>query len=402
MEKVVELRKDKDGSSPRKDAPNDAPPEGENGRPAGPAGSARTGSRKRRLRALLAIVAIAAVVAIGWPWLVERWSHVSIDDARIAGNLIVVSSEVSGRVTEISVIAGDEVAKGQSLGRIDDEQAQLELQALDAQISGIVAQQEQLRSQQAMIRSQVTAKLAAGQSQITAAEANHRASEATLENARSRFERIRSLARHNVSSVQSLDEAQAALSTAQQQEQASAAGTETAKANLAVIRSEEAQIEVLDRQVATLDTQKEALVAQRAQKQIDASRREIRAAFDGVVDGTFVEAGEYVSPGTRLLIYHDPDTIWVDANVKETDFGRVRVGAPVRITVDAYPKMKFNGEVVRLGNAATSQFALLPSPNPSGNFTKITQRLPIRVALEQRDGLLRPGMMVELSIDVVD
>src|SRR5690606_7083911 len=97
-----------------------------------------------------------------------------------------------------------------------------------------------------------------------------------------------------------------------------------------------------------------------------------------------------------------PDTIWVDANVKETDFGQVKVGAPVSISVDAYPDIEFTGEVVRLGHAATSQFALLPSPNPSGNFTKITQRLPIRVAIEQREDLLRPGMMVELSIDVVD
>ncbi|MBU2146998.1 MAG: efflux RND transporter periplasmic adaptor subunit [Alphaproteobacteria bacterium] len=120
------------------------------------------------------------------------------------------------------------------------------------------------------------------------------------------------------------------------------------------------------------------------------------------MDSTFIDAGEFVSPGTRLLIYHDPSTVWVDANVKETDFGRVKIGAPVAISVDAFPSIEFRGEVVRLGEAATSQFALLPSPNPSGNFTKITQRLPIRVAVEQRDGLLRPGMMVELSVDVID
>src|SRR5690606_14926895 len=125
-----------------------------------------------------------------WPWLAERWTHVSINDARIAGNLIAVSSEVSGRVTDVPVIAGDRVAKGQLLASIDGEQTQFELQALDAQITGIEAQQEQLRSQQAMIRAQVTAKLAAGRTQITAAEASHRASEATSQNARSRFERV--------------------------------------------------------------------------------------------------------------------------------------------------------------------------------------------------------------------
>src|SRR5690606_174405 len=118
-------------------------------------------------------------------------------------------------------------------------------------------------------------------------------------------------------------------------------------------------------QIASLEAQKTALCAERARKQIDITRRGNRAEFDGGVDGTFIEAGEYVSPGTRLLIYHDPDAIWVDANVKETDFGRVRIGAPVKISVDAYPDIEFSGEVVRLGHAATSQFALLPSPNPS-------------------------------------
>lgn len=388
----MELRKDK----------SDIAPEEESGHAPAPARPKKAGLSGGRLRVLMAIVALAAAAMLGWPWLAERWSHVAINDARIAANLVSLSSEVSGRVTSVSVIAGDRVERGQLLASIDEEQTLLELQALDAQVTGIEAQQEQLRSQQAMIRMQVTAKLAAARTEITGAQANHRASEAVLQNARSRFERISSLVKSNVSSAQNLEEAQAGLSTAEQQEQATAAGIETATANLAVIQSEEAQIAVLDRQIATLDAQKAALAAERAQKQIDLARREIRAEFNGVVDSTFVDAGEYVSPGTRLLIYHDPGVIWVDANVKETDFGRVKLGAPATISVDAFPDIEFWGEVVRLGEAATSQFALLPSPNPSGNFTKITQRLPIRVAIEQRDGLLRPGMMVELSVDVVD
>ncbi len=357
---------------------------------------------RRRLRTLLPIAIIVAAAVIGWPWLAERWSHIAINDARIAGNLVLLSSEVSGRIASISVIAGDHVSKGQLLASIDDEEVRFELEALDAQKKSIGAQKQQLRSQQAMIRKQVEVKLIAGRSQITAAEASHKASEAVLQNAHSRFERISTLAKRNISSTQSLEEAQADLSTAQSQEQATAAGIETATANLAVIRSQEAEIAVLDRQIASLDAQEAEIVAQRAQKEVELSRRQIHATFDGVVGNTFIEAGEYVSPGSRLLIYHDPETVWVDANVKETNFGQVKIGAPVKITVDAYPDIEFSGEVVRLGQAATSQFALLPSPNPSGNFTKITQRLPIRVAIEQRDGLLRPGMMVELSVDVID
>ena len=97
---------------------------------------------------------------------------------------------------------------------------------------------------------------------------------------------------------------------------------------------------------------------------------------------------------------HDPKRVWIDANVKETDIRKVKIGQVADVTVDAFPDKKFSGKVIAIGNAATSEFALLPTPNPSGNFTKITQRLRVRVAIDQEQNLLRPGMMVEVFIDV--
>ena len=368
--------------------------------------TASPGRRDGRVRRLVRTVVILAALGVAayftYPWLAARWTHVFLDDARIAGNLVAVSSEVSGRIVTLSVIAGDRVAKGQVLATLDSASVAQELKGLKAQVSGVKSQQNQLRAQQDFIRTQVAAKLDAARAQITAAEAAHASAEATLESAQSQFDRIAALAGRNVVSIQQLEDAEAQLAAATQQERSTAAGIETAKANLQVVEAEEAQIGVLERQIATLDAQIEALTAQIEQKRIDLTKREIRAEFDGVIDSTFVDAGEYVSPGARLLIYHDPENVWVDANVKETDFRNVQIGAPARITVDAYPGREFDGEVVRLGAAATSQFALLPSPNPSGNFTKVTQRLPVRVSIEQRNGLLRPGMMVEVSIDVVD
>lgn len=390
MDKIVELRKEKDAGAPQ------------GGEALPPRLQAERGRRGGSVRLVLGLVAVAAVGLAAWPWLAARWTHVAIDDARVAANLVTVSSEVSGRITSVPVIVGDRVTEGQLLATIDSEQTGLELKALDAQIAGMDSQQDQLRAQQEMVRVQVGARLAAGRTQVAAAEAAHRASEAALANARSRFDRVSRLAESNVTSEQAREEAQAALTAAQEQERVAAAGIDTAKANVEVAQAETAQIAVIERQIATLEAQKGSLAAQREQKRVDLARREIRAGFDGVVDGTFVDAGEYVAPGTRLLIYHDPGVVWIDANVKETDFNRVKLGAPAAVTVDAYPSIAFRGEVARLGEAATSQFALLPSPNPSGNFTKITQRLPIRIAIDQKDGLLRPGMMAEVSVDVVD
>lgn len=388
MDKVVELRKD-DGAG-RGGETSPPPP--------------RAGWRRRAaaLRLGLGLAVVCAAGFAAWPWLAARWSHVAIDDARVAANLVTVSSEVAGRVTLVPVAVGDRVEKGQLLAAIDNEQASLDLKALEAQMAGVDSEQDRLRAQQAMIRAQVEARLAAGRTQVAAAQAAHRASEAALANARSRFERVSRLAKSNVSSEQAREEAQSALEAAQAQEEVAAAGVETASANIEVAQAEAAQVAVIERQIATLEAQKGALAAQTQQKRVDLARREIRAGFDGVVDSTFVDAGEYASPGTRLLIYHDPAVVWIDANVKETDFARVKLGAPAAVTVDAYPSLALRGEVSRLGASATSQFALLPSPNPSGNFTKITQRLPIRIAIEQKDGLLRPGMMAEVSVDVVD
>jgi membrane fusion protein (multidrug efflux system) len=360
---------------------------------------------RRRLRlghlALLGLLLVAAL-GLGGKWLMARWTHVYIDDARIGSDLVTISSEVSGRITRIAVVAGDAIERGAPMVRIDRGQAELELRILEAQVAGLRSQRSQLHAQQAMLRAQIASRLQAADAQAAAAEAAHQASKASLEKARSQYARISALTDRSVMSRQSFDDAQANLLVARQQELATAAGIELARANRAVIQAEEAQITVLGHQVATLDAQLLGLAAQLDQKRIELAKRDIDAAFTGVVDATFVDAGEYVSPGTRLLIYHDPRNIWIDANVKETDFRRLKLDARATISVDAYPGQVFEGKVVRLGHAATSQFALLPSPNPSGNFTKITQRLPVRISVEQKDLQLRPGMMVEVSVDVVD
>lgn len=352
-------------------------------------------------RTAILLLVLGGIGYIAIPWLQARWTHVLLDDARIAANMIAVSSEVSGKVALLPVIAGDTVKRGQVLATIDTSTVKQELRGLEAQVDGVKSQQSQLRAQQSFIKGQIASKLVASNAQIEASIASHAAAEVALANAQSQFDRTQSLVGKAIVSDQQFEDARAVLLGARQQERLTAAGMETAKANLDVVKAEGAQIAVLEQQISTLDAQLELLAAQTEQKRIELGKREIKAEFDGVVDSTFIDPGEYVSPGTRLLIYHDPRKVWVDANVKETDFSRLAAGAPARITVDAFPGQDVVGKVVRLGEATTSQFALLPSPNPSGNFTKVTQRLPIRVSIDQGGGQLRPGMMVEVSIDVV-
>jgi len=355
----------------------------------------------RNKRALLMLGAALVALVLLSIWLTSRAAHIYVNDSRIAAHVVALSSEVSGKVLAIPVVAGDRVSRGDLLASIDTSEATLQLRELDARIAGIEAEQEQLRAQQDMIRHQLASRAEAARSQLAAAEAELRQREAELETAQAEYRRLSALFKDQAVSEQRLEASRTQYIGAEQQKLRAHAAVRTARANIADVEAQQEQIVVIDRQIAALDSTKEALIAQRERQRIDLAKREIRAEIDGVIDQTFVDPGEYVSPGARLLMYHDPNDIWVDANIKETDFGRLKVGAPATVTVDAYPGRKFKGTVSRVGHAATSQFALLPNPNPSGNFTKVTQRLPVRISVEQQDGLLRPGMMVEVEIDVV-
>ncbi|WP_273072553.1 MULTISPECIES: HlyD family secretion protein [Rhodobacterales] len=345
-----------------------------------------------------ALVAVAVWLAA--PWLAARFTQVHINDARIAAKVVTVSSEVAGRVTAMPVLVGDTVAKGDLVAAIDRTSAQPQLDAVLSRLAATDAQLAELRARKVLLEKQISARRDAALAGIAAADANHEASLAVLTNARTRHERAIKLAEQNITSQQALDESQAALDTAAQQERAAFAEIESARASLAIVEADGEQMNVLESQTASVLAGRAGIEADRSLKEIDLAHRTITAQFDGIVDGTFVDVGEYVTPGTRIAMYHAPDDVWIDANVKETDFGKIHVGSRASITVDAFPGRTFEGEVIGMGGVATSQLALLPSPNPSGNFTKVTQRLPIRVSIDATDTEFRPGMMVEVYVDV--
>jgi len=172
-----------------------------------------------------------------------------------------------------------------------------------------------------------------------------------------------------------------------------------AEALLAAAHAAREEMQVIARQLEALAPLERELTATRDRALLEREDRTIRMPFDGVVDRIFVDPGEYVLAGQRIILVHDPAQVRIEANVRETEVRYFRPGTPVRVTVDAWPGRVFEGEVDRVVEAATSEFALLPSPNPSGNFTRITQRLPIRVRLNPAPppGLLRPGMMARVE-----
>ena len=218
--------------------------------------------------------------------------------------------------------------------------------------------------------------------------------------AKREHQRAQKLFERKVFSRRQLDQADNAEQQIERQHQIAAAELKAAQAKLEEAEAERSRLDVQDGDLNMLKHRKAELMVKREHQKLDLDDRTIKSPVTGVVDKTFVKVGEYVTPGQRLALVHDPSKIWIEANIKETEIRRLKIGQKVEVSIDAYPNTEFEGLVLSVGNATTSEFTLLPSPNPSGNFTKITQRLPVRIAIDQQQGLLRPGMMVEIYIDV--
>ncbi|KAA5607106.1 HlyD family secretion protein [Roseospira marina] len=353
--------------------------------------------RRPSKRLLGLVVVVAAGLGVGGVWLFHQLTHVVVTDARIAADMITVSSRVPGWIVDLSVTEGDHLDGGAVLLRVDDRDTRLRLKELDARLAVVEAHRTEIKAQVTQTDQETHSRIAAREAAVTAASATLAGAQARLDLATAENSRAVRLVSTGAGTKAHVDQTTSDLEAAHQDVRTAQARLTSAEADLEEARAERGALAVLNSQLAGLEPEARALEAQRDRLALDQADRILRMPLDGVVDRVFVDAGEYVDAGQRLLMVHDPDAVRVEANVKETSLRFLKPGAEVQITVDAVPGRTFTGTVDRLGHAATSEFALLPSPNPSGNFTKITQRLPVRIALPQVDGLLKPGMMVEVE-----
>lgn len=355
-------------------------------------------------RGKLWLVGAAALLLAGWGghWLYQRWIHVYIDDARIDGEVIAISSRVSGWITELPVIEGDEVKKGQVLAQVDDRDSRLQREVLLAKLKALENQAAVVQAQTGQVDQETLGKYQSETNRLVASEAEVAALEVQVKQARDDYRRARELAEAKWLSPQAMERARSAYRQVQESHRKSLAEVAAARGMLSAAGGSRRQIKVMERQLLVLARQADEIRAEIKRQEVDIADRSIISPADGRVVMTFVRKGEHVAPGQRILMFHNPDEIWVEANVKETDVGRLKPGMKADIRVDAYPGQVFAGKVFRIGRAATNKFALLPDPNPSGNFTKITQRLPVRILLAEKNPALRPGMMVEVYIALRD
>lgn len=349
--------------------------------------------RRPKQKIKLLVIVVVAIIAVIWLafWLHHRLTHVSSSDAQVASHVITVSSRLPGRVTQFNLIEGDELDQGEVVARLDSKPARLKLDEINAEI-------DHIETQLSLASQQISGGVQAAKALLEADQAAARAARARMSKAQTNFARAEKLYRSHSGSEKQRDiykydyeSARADYKRAQSQVQMDKVSVANAKTGLlsgGLISNPE-----------VLGTQLKIAKAKQAHQKNRIHDLVVRSKIDGVVDQTFIENGEYVAAGQPILMMHDPDDVWIQAKIKETSIRSLAVGQHVDIEVDAYPDIKYSGHVQVIGNAATNQFALLPDPNPSGNFTKITQRIPVRIKIDHGPKpKLAPGMMVEVYI----
>ncbi|MBF9232281.1 HlyD family secretion protein [Microvirga alba] len=317
----------------------------------------------------------------GVHWFTTGRFLVSTDDAYVQADITILSAKVSGYVASLAVSNNQSVKAGDLIAKIDDGDYRLALQSakdkLATQASTIVRIGRQIEAAKATV-AQTQAQIAAAQADAERAEAD--------------YSRQLQLSQANYASKATLDAAKAARDRSDANVKSAEAASAAAQANVAVLSAQ--QIEG-QRLAAELQT-----AVDKAER--DLSFTEIRAPADGVVGNKAAEVGTFVQPGARLAALVPLANVHVDANFKETQLARVKPGQKVHLEVDAFPNADIVGTVESVSPAAGAVFSLLPPENATGNFTKIVQRVPVRVRVSPdvaQQGLLRPGMSVVVSVD---
>ena len=355
-------------------------------------------SPRRFLPPLLVIGAAAYGAHWGYGYFTEGRFLVSTDDAYVNANTVIVAPKVAGYIAEVLIKNNQAVQSGDLLARIDAGDYDLAVRAArdkvatqDATISRI---DRQITAQRALVTQ--------SQAQIEAASASAASAAADEQRAALEFERAQKLALTSFGSQQRLEQANA-------DKKRTAAAAAGAKASLASAQAQhvwnQANIDVLESQKGESERARAELQTAVARALRDLSFAEIRAPFDGVVGNKAVEVGQYVQPGTRLLAVVALDRVYIDANFKETQLADIKPGQRVDVEVDALGGGKVEGVVRSIAPASGAQFSLLPPDNATGNFTKIVQRVTVRIGFDAeavQSHALRPGLSVAVSVHMRD
>jgi membrane fusion protein, multidrug efflux system len=358
----------------------------------------RAGNRKR-LFGFLAAVVIAVALGVGiWLWLTA--DEVTTDNAYVDVDLVQITPLYGGPVAQVAVSNTDMVKRGQVLLVLDDSDAQLALAQAKAELGQVERKVRGYFANDSALEGQVDSRAA----DIAAAAARVASAKADFDRARVDLSRRQALAESGAVSGDELTQAQNAFATAR-------AGLDSAEAARTVAIAQKAAA-IGERSVnkalfegASVETNPEVAAARAkvGQAELNLRRTRIFAPVDGVIAKNVVQVGQQVEPGQQLLTIVPINAVYVDANYKEAQLRKVRIGQPAVLTSDLYGgSVKYHGKVVGIGGGTGAAFSLIPAQNATGNWIKVVQRLPVRIALDPQElkaHPLRVGLSMNTSID---
>ncbi|UCF50935.1 MAG: HlyD family secretion protein [Bradyrhizobium sp.] len=338
--------------------------------PGAPAAAGKSGKRKVVMMGIGLVLALAAAGYAGYYTLVGRF-YVATDDDYVRANNTMLGARVAGHISAILVGDNGSVRAGDIVLRIDDGDYKI---AVDAATTRIATQQATI--------DRIGRQIAAQESQVVQAKAQLVSAEAGLKRADLDYERQQALSNKGFASRATFETSEAGRDQGAAAVKAAQAAYDVAVSNVDVTRAQQAEAQA---QLAELKTSL-------AKAERDLAFTAVRAPVDGVFSNRLVSAGDFVAVGQRLGNVVPLDNVYIDANFKETQLKRIRPGQPVTIKVDAYGMRKFAGVVDSIAAGSGSVFTLLPPDNATGNFTKIVQRVPVRIRVPKsvaRQNLLR-------------
>src|SRR5216683_2893397 len=379
----------------------------ESGKPAASSHSS-VGWKKYVTPLLVVALALAVLITITRNW--NAWEGGKVDqvtdDAYVRGDLTPLNTKVSGIVRTVGVADYQQVHKGDLLVELQDDDYRAQVDQANAAVAAARAGiEENLRQRQ--LQDARIAKAVAGidqaKAQIAAAQAGKEGVQAELIRARSERKRQEGLYQGHATTDQSLETAVAGEANISAQVSSREADLNQAQT---MLRSSEISVEAERRSKAVLESQDAQLQADLHAKQANLAAVEVNLGYtkiyapaEGTVGERQVRPGQLVSPGTQVILFVAL-TKWVQANFRETQLTNVKVGDPAEVRIDQYPGQLIRGKVVEIAPASGSQFALLPPDNATGNFTKVVQRVPVKIALEDSTfaATLRPGLSVVATV----
>ena len=339
--------------------------------------------RQTRRAVIIALIVITAIgitrLSYDW-WTVGRFIE-KTDDAYVGGDVTVIAPEVAGFIARVAVTDNQRVQAGDLLIKLDDGDYRAALAKAEAAVA---------IQQAALVNLDATRKL----QEAVVAEAQSEIAAANAEIVRTREDQSRyeTLAANGTESVQSAEKADADYKVAL------AAGEKA----LASLSASQRQLDVIGTQKQQVQAALKQAIAEEEAAQLNLGYTELRAPIDGIVGNRSAQTGAYATTGSQLISLVPVHGLWIDANFKENQLGLVRPGSPATVTVDSLPGRVFHGHVASLAPATGAQFSILPPENATGNFTKIVQRVTVRIVLDDESaaqGQLRPGLSVTAKVD---